>query len=295
MCFGGGGGDGGAAEARAHEEARQEKIRAGSAKVAEIFGGPYNYEEEVWTPTGRNQAGMPIIPEGGAQPSRFEQINNAGPQSLLWAFPYGQNYGGRGLGSANSFAAGPNKRVNPDTGEVEQRSTAMRSGVHEGQFTDDYYDGVARAFVDYYMPQAQEQYKDAQRLIAFHPGGTRSSAYGRKAGKLGQEFERAKGNISERSQAAAAARRGEVEDNRSRIMAAVRAGAGASEAAASAAAASKALQRPNVYEPIGDLFSRVVNQSANATIADNEGYGRSAMSMNNFFKPSGKSSVTTVG
>ena len=257
---GGGGGDGGAGEARQREEERQRKIREGSAKVAEIFGGPFNYEEVIDEPN-----------------------PNAGKVLGKYTFPGGQPSFPGFQQNNNVFA--------PDT----IKKTVQRSGEHEGQFTDDYYNSIGDAFVDYYLPQVQDEYQQAQRKLAFNPGGTRSSSYGRRAGRLGQAFERTKGDVSDKALAAQAQRRSQVEDQRRQIMASVRGGAGAEEAAASASAAAKAMKAPPVYEPIGDIFSRYLNTAANATVADNEGYGRSALSLNNFFKPSGKSAVTTVG
>jgi hypothetical protein len=166
-----------------------------------------------------------------------------------------------------------------------QPVTKTRTIEAPGQFGDDYFSSIRQAYLDYYLPQVEQQYQDAVRAVKLGTPSLGSSSYARRSGQLTQDYERAKADISDRAESAVGEARSNIENSRAQILAAVRSGAGAEEAAARATEAVRSLKAPPVYSPLGDLFTRYLMTSANATMADNAGYQQTPLSLNTLFRP----------
>lgn len=259
--FGGGGGDGGAKEARRAEEERQRKIQEGTNRVNALFGGPiseeYADQEAYQVPDLAPHA--PVAGRGTVMaPDSFNQFGDRPVQTVTKYRPV----------------------------------TKTRTSEAPGQFTDQYFSNIGQAFRDYFLPQVDQQFQDAMRKIKVSTPTMQSSSFARRSGQLTQDYERSKADVGDRSLSAEGDARSNVENSRNSILAAVRAGAGAEDAAASATNAIKSLRAPPVYSPIGDLFARYLNTTANATIADNAGYQRTPLSLNTLFPSRGKALST---
>lgn len=256
--FGGGGGDDGSAAIRAQEEERQRKIREGTNKVNEVFGGPISGTVQLPNPL--------YLPPA-------EQIRAALP---------GGSYSGIAGMVKRAFGHNP---TNPGIGTVR---------TAPGQFDDAYYSTIGKAFLDYYMPQVDEQYTEAQRALKFGSPSVQSSAFGRKSGMLARDYERSKADVADRSLTAEGEARTNTENSRNQILNAVRSGAGAEEAANSATQAVKSLKAPPAYSQLGDLFARYLNTAAAATTADNAGYRATPLSLNTLFRRGGSGALSNV-
>lgn len=137
-----------------------------------------------------------------------------------------------------------------------------------GAFGDDYYDGVAKAYSEHYLPLVDEQYADAKKaLVLSAPGGVGSSAYAKRLGDLEKQYLREQVSIGERAAQQANQYRGDVATNRQQLLAQLEAGTGVDTAASLAAERAKALNAPQAFSPLGDIFGKFTADAANYSSA----------------------------
>jgi hypothetical protein len=140
-------------------------------------------------------------------------------------------------------------------------------------FTDDYYKTIEQAYLDYYAPQLDQQYKDArQQIILKSPGGTANSGFAKRMAELEQMYQQELGAIRGRALDAARNRRAEVEQNRANLLSQVNSGISASSAAQLAAEQAKYLSQPTAFSPLADIFAQATADVANANMAAQQGY-----------------------
>lgn len=142
-----------------------------------------------------------------------------------------------------------------------------------GGFTDDYYGGIEKSYLDYYAPQLQKQYQDARKnIILKSPGGTANSGFAKRMADLEQTYQQEQGAIRGRALDASRNRRAEVEQNRSNLLGQVNTGLKATSAASLAAEQAKYLSQPAAFSPLADIFAQAAGDIENARIAAQEGY-----------------------
>lgn len=164
--------------------------------------------------------------------------------------------------------------------QEEARQAAITSGTQRvndvfSKFDDNFYNGVTKASNDYYLPQIDNQYKNAHRDLVLALGSSgilNGSAGARQLGQLDQEYQTQRGNYANQGVAAAQSERGTVEKDRADILSQLSASADPSAAAATASAQAASLTAPPVFSPIGQLFSSFATQGANNIAAARLGY-----------------------
>jgi hypothetical protein len=142
-----------------------------------------------------------------------------------------------------------------------------------GSFTDDYYGGIEKSYLDYYAPQLQQQYQGARKNIILNsPGGTANSGFAKRMAELEQTYQQEQGAIRGRALAASRNRRAEVEQNRSNLLGQVNSGLKTASAAQLASQKAKYLSQPAAFSPLADIFTQAAGDIENANIAAQEGY-----------------------
>lgn len=273
--MGGGGGDGGAAQARADEQARQAKIREGTAAVNKIFDGGktatgkigggaaydpnatyYNEDGSVWTPTAFSDAVRRGLYTGKGWSGTVNQGTN-------------NPYAGTGKLGADAVYQPGAKYYNADgsawtdtTGAQfnAARAKGLFSGMADapGQFNDEFFNKRQQAYLDYATPQLDDQYADAQKALAFslaRSGNSDSSVRAEKLGELQKLYDTNKQQVADQARAYSNQSRTAVEDARTNLIQTLNATGDAQGAANSALARASALASPDAYSPLGQLFS----------------------------------------
>lgn len=161
----------------------------------------------------------------------------------------------------------------------EQRAAKVREGTTQVNNTFDekygpqYFGGIGDAFRDYYKPQVNDQFHNAERSTVFkYANNAGSSAANRTTANLYRDKLRADSDVESGAYDAMNHAKQDVEGKRSNIVNLVEAGSSLENTAAQArAAASSSLGQPT-FSPVGDLFSKYTNTLAAATrAADNGG------------------------
>jgi hypothetical protein len=195
-----------AAQARADEQQRQERIRQGTARIAEIFDGStkgsgqlaagakfdpnatyYKADGSVWSPS----AGTSGAASTGAANGSVAGLFGKGP-----VYPAGASAGPFGGGPAGLFGGGSRgiRGANVSGGvmvdgnyiptaapaaggsgpSAEQQFAEMlaNGGLYSGTaktggFDDAFYQKRRQAYIDYAKPQLDDQYGDAQKQLTF--------------------------------------------------------------------------------------------------------------------------------
>lgn len=222
-----------AAQARADEQARQDRIRAGTNHINAIFdGGTYG--------TGAVGANATYDPS--------KTYYNA--DGSVWT-PPASGAGGGLLGIQSGGSGG------------SSWEDAVKKGLYTGTatgagFNDEHFRGRRQAFLDYANPQLADQYGDAQKELTFaltRSGLLDSSARGQKAGELQKQYDLNAQQIADQALASEGEARTAVEDARAGLIATLNATGDATQAANSALARSSALSQPAAYSPLSNLFS----------------------------------------
>lgn len=264
-----------AAQARADENARQARIRAGTSRINTIFDGGtttsgavtgaydptktyYNADGSVWTPTA-----APTTPAPAAN-------------GALGNGPHRANYGGGGarnggIGvSAGVDGRGGSVRTNPfsrvQTPE-QQFAAAEKNGLFGTKtttpgFDDAFYTGRRDAYTNYAMPQLDQQNSDASKQLTFsldRGGLLDSSVRGQKLSDLQRLYDTNKQAVADKALSYETSARNSVEDARSNLISTLNATGDAEGAATSALARSQALSAPAAYDPLGQLFTDFTN------------------------------------
>ena len=162
-------------------------------------------------------------------------------------------------------------------------------------FNDDFYNSRAKDYSDFYLPQLEQQKKDANSKIVYDlaRGGNLDSSIGAKTiGDFTQKYIDAKGQVAEGAQGAAQQARGDVEQNRSDLIRLLQGGAGIEDTATSANARVQQLTQPPAYSPLVDLFANFTGQLANSAALQSQGYPGIPITQTKTSSPS--SSVVSV-
>lgn len=139
-----------------------------------------------------------------------------------------------------------------------------------GQFTDDFFTGLERNYLDYYLPQFTRQAEDADRGLRINLGrtGNLSSSYGaREMARLAEDKEMNRRRIIDESIKYGSDQRKGLEDTRGNLIGQLESGAGIENVAGQAAAQARAMTAPPAFSPLGDLFKNYTAAVANASLA----------------------------
>ena len=161
-----------------------------------------------------------------------------------------------------------------------QRAIAIKTGMGNidsafGAFDDDYFKGVQQSALDFYLPQLQDQYRDAHKgavLSLSRSGNLSGSAGADTLARLKKEQEMARARVGDRALQFSQGARGDVENARSQLVAQLNASADPSAAASQAVNRAQLLSAPPVFDPLGDAFAKFTGSLANVAAAEKSGY-----------------------
>ena len=243
----GGGKKGGneAAQARADEQERQERIRQGTARVNSIFDGATTGSGILDASAAYDPNATYYLADGSTWAPQAQQTF-ANPAEMLTAGRNGQIVQGGGKSAQQQFA------------EAVQGGKLFSGTTKQGGFDDAYFDGRRQAYIDYANPQLEQQYADAQKQLTFaltRGGLLDSSVRAEKTGELQKLYDVNKQKIADEALSHATQARNSVEDARSNLIATLNATGDAEGAASSAITRASALSQPAAYSPLSQLFA----------------------------------------
>lgn len=154
------------------------------------------------------------------------------------------------------------------------RGTGKINAAFSG-FDDDFYKQREKDYSDFYMPQVDQQAKDAGKQLTYslaRTGNLDSSTGNEKAAKLAQTTADARGSVAEGAFGASQQARSDVEGNRSDLVRMLEGGSNLANVANTASAQAQALTRPQPYSPLTDLFANFTGQLANSSQLQAAGY-----------------------
>jgi hypothetical protein len=149
----------------------------------------------------------------------------------------------------------------------QMRQWKIRSGTDAinrnfAQFNDDFYNKRGTAYLNYAMPQLNQQHDDANRGLVFalaRQGIGNSSEGNRRYGALEQDFGIARQNIVDKSIEAQNEARRSIEDARSGLLQDLYNTADPAAAAKGSVARAAYLNQPTSISPIGQLFGNTLS------------------------------------
>lgn len=178
-------------------------------------------------------------------------------------------------------------RVKATSGEVNK--------VFDERFGPSYYQGIGDAFTNYYKPQVEKQFGEAQRATKFKfANNAGSSAANRTAADLYSDKLRADSDVAFGAADAQNSARSDVEGKRAQLIGMAEAG-GSLENTAALARGTVAPQ--TTFSPIGDLFGKYANTLSTAARASDSGQSVSPFFQKqvDFLRGGSKGSQRVVG
>jgi hypothetical protein len=148
-----------------------------------------------------------------------------------------------------------------------QRQWKIRQGMDSinknfSQFDNKFFDGRQRAYMQYAMPQLEQQYGDAQRGLVYalaRQGIGASSEGNRRNGQLSQDYGLQRQNVVDKSMESANETRRSIEDARSGLIQDLHNTADPAAAAKGSVARAAYLNQPAAPSPLGQLFVNTLN------------------------------------
>jgi len=158
----------------------------------------------------------------------------------------------------------------------EERQGRIKAGMADidatfAGFGDDFYKNRKTAFLDFYQPQLNDQFKDARDQVTFalaRNGTLNSTIAADEAAKLGKKYSLETGSLVSRAEGDASALRSNIENQKSAIKSQLNATGDVASATNDALARTKMIyeDRPD-YSPLGDIFGGVGDAIGNYSAA----------------------------
>lgn len=298
MCGGGGGGgDGGAAAAAAAEADRRAKIKEGTAKIDQIFGG---YSRGTGAVSGAPAAGATYYLADGTPVTYSEVQGNAQPI-------YG-GAGGRWLSEQGNtwipipdnerpitgYTPGTRRVLMANGQEMDYTGQGLYSGMEKvAGFDDGFYSGLENKYLEYANPQLESQYADARRALEYNledRGLTSSTAAAERWRKMDEQYNKYRTDVTSAAKAYSQRARGDIENARTNLINQLSLTEDPAAAAAGAVRASAQYSQPPAFDPLGqfvfDVSQGLKQESANR--------GYEPLFGTRLFNNSGKSSISYV-
>lgn len=139
-------------------------------------------------------------------------------------------------------------------------------------FNDTFYNGRKSAFLDYYQPQIEDQFKDARDKLTFalaRNGTLNSTMAGDQAGKLTKDYATNWASIVSKADADVNNLKSQVSGEKSALVQQLNATADADRVTNDALSRTSQMfqQRPE-YNPLGDIFAGVGDSIGNFNAAN---------------------------
>lgn len=189
---------------------------------------------------------------------------------------------------ARSQAAEREARVREGTGRINDTFS---------KFDDSYYSGLGKSYLDFYRPELDRQYGDAQKQLTYRfadSGNLDSGAANQKFADLAQNYALQTNQLGDRALNTQQQGRADVEKNRSDLISQLESGSGVESTASSALARAGSMSAPPQYSPLGDVFSQFTGAMANSRALQGQGYAGLPIGGGLPTLNGGKSSVKTV-
>jgi len=269
MCFDSGGDEASrlAQQQRADEQARQERIRAGTRRIAEIFEGgalsgsdpikvgtKYDPKKQYYT-----SAGALWTPPATTMVAGGARGDEAGGHWELRKDPHNMANRREWVPNTADDVAAAGKT--PEQQFIDAINAGQVFGgqaVSKGTFSPEFYGNLRKSFIDYATPQLVDQYSDAKKELIYamdRAGLTNSSANAVKQGELTKLYNTQKQDIVAQGNEYVKQTQGAVEDARQQLIQTLNATGDADAAARGAVARAQALSMPPKYSPLTQLFS----------------------------------------
>jgi len=264
MCFGGGGSKAMEAEARRareEEEKRQAEIRQGRQNINAIFDGGYVQDGPVSAPRQNNQ-GTGLLVRGlqNGSANAFQGINSSQPQGTGLPGPGLQNGFANALqgikssqplgGLLGGVLGGLLDRL-PNSSQPQGRKV-------EGFATDDFFNRNRQSFMDYALPQLDQQFGDASKELSFdlaRGGLLNSSVRGEQGGKLQRLYDQNMQQVTNEALSREQQQRTSIEDARANLLSMLQTTGDAQGATNQALSRAAVLSQPQPFSPMGQLFT----------------------------------------
>lgn len=163
-----------------------------------------------------------------------------------------------GIDSGGDDAATQMRREEEERQKRIRQGTNKISNIFDSQFNDEFFDARQQAYLDYAMPQLNDQYGQAQEDLTFHlarSGLTNSSVRGQQLAELEKQFGTLSQQVGDQALADANSVRTGVEDARAQLISSLNATGDTQAAVSGALARADALSQPQAYSPLTQLFA----------------------------------------
>lgn len=268
---------------REQEQERQDAVRQGTEAIDAIFDGStygadavstgaaydpnltyYNADGSVWTPTfadalaavTQESTGWEGAIRGGEE---WQTYNSASKWDAL--------RNPQTTGTAQTDAA---------SGVPSNWGDAVGDGLYTGTetsggFDDAFYDDIRQSYIDYAMPQLEDQKADAARELTFalaRSGQLEGSTRASQESELTKLYDLEAQNITDQALNYETESRAAVEDARADLVTLLQSTGDAAGAAQSATARAETLSQPTAYSPLTDLFASYTDALGKGVAAD---------------------------
>ena len=139
-----------------------------------------------------------------------------------------------------------------------REGTSQVNSIFDSQFNDGFYEGQQQRYIDYAMPQVDDQKQKADKELLFamdRTGQTEGSVRADLAGELQKRYDLQAQKVRDDGLAYGTNARTNVEGARADLISMLNATGDAQGAATSAVARSAALSQPAAYSPLSNLFA----------------------------------------
>lgn len=258
-----------AAQARADEQERQARIRAGTARVNSIFDGGKTVASQFGADAAYDPSKTYFKQDGSVWTPTIKPPQAASADTATLGIRGNADGSGDGnvalmSGGSSPPAAGAigNTGGAPLTQEEEFRQAlggGLYGEVKDGKgFNDAFYNERRQAFLDYATPQLDEQYGEANKQLTYslaRSGLLDSSVRADKSAELQKKYDLNRQQIADQALSYETEARTNVEKARSDLVTMLNATGDAEGAASSALARSQALSAPQAFSPLTQLFA----------------------------------------
>ena len=239
-----------AKQARADEEARQARIKQGTASINQIFDGGIPTVTRVAGTTTKAPAGMSQLAPTGLGAGGAKTPGNAFLASNM--SPSG------GLSDMYSVSRTPDTfTVGGKSFGSEAEANAYAESMRTGGFGDAFFNKQRQAYLDYARPQVDDAMGKAREQLTYalaRNGTIDSSIRTSQNADLQKEYDKNILQVTDKANEYSTNARNSVEDARANLISTLQITGDNVGASNAAMARAKALAATPSYDPIGQLF-----------------------------------------
>lgn len=260
-----------ASQARADEEARQARIRSGTASINKTFdGGTVGSgklgADAAFDPTKKYYRADGTewkAPAGLGAPTPAPGAPAASPGGLAGMLMGGGQTAPRATGGAGPTLLGaPVSSLTGGEGKQPSWADMLGGGLYSGTeqrggFNDKFFGDIRDSFVNFARPQVDDQFRKAGEQSTFglaRAGLLDSSVRGDQNAELQKQYDINLQDITDKARGYETEARTNVERTRGDLISMLQATGDATGAANSALARASTLATPPSYSPLGQLF-----------------------------------------